>query len=447
MRGEHFLVVTAAAAALLCSARRARADAFTVWGFGPSGVAAAGARAASADDGTATAVNPGGLALGRGYRVEAGAMMAASRLEAAGQRAALEDPFGTTLALDVDVPLKGALEGRLRAALGVYALPTRLLHVVVRGEQAPSLPYYENRTQRLVVLPALSVRLARWLGVGVSLNTLAGLEGTADVRSGASRAAEPRIDQRAPTLVRPIVGVRIDPASWLRVGLVYRARFDVSFDVSTLADVGGVPLSVDVRQRQALFDPAQLTAAIAVDVGATTSLELDGSYLGWGAYDGPLLDVRATLPGVLAATPEHPLSFRDTFNVKASAAHVLPAGNHAVTLRAGAGYERSMMGGARQGATNLVDADKILLGVGATLALAGVLPSSPLRVGLGLGLHVLPTRTFPAKIACQAAPCTADSVVGPDAQAPGAGIVDPGFPTLRGGGVAGVAALSLGSDL
>ena len=65
--------ITAAAIALVAlagRARDARAGAFEVVGFGPAGVAEVGARAARADDGTATFYNPGGLGLGRGIRLE-----------------------------------------------------------------------------------------------------------------------------------------------------------------------------------------------------------------------------------------------------------------------------------------------------------------------------------------------------------------------------------------
>jgi hypothetical protein len=423
----------------------ARAEAMSVFGHGPAGVAEVGARVARANDGSAAFYNPGGLALGTGYHAEAGTMGMLSGLSAAGKKRRIEDPFATQLALDADVPLEGPLEDRLRIGLAAHALPTRVLHLILRASETPQLPYYDNRTQRLAALPSLAVRLAPFLGIGFAIDTLAGLEGTVDLRAGASRTPEPRIDETAKTVMRPIVGVRLDPSSSVHVGLVFRGQFDLTLRTDSSASVGGVPLNVHAEKHHAMFDPATLTAGVAVDLSPRASVELDGSYLFWGRYLGPAFDVTASLPGVQAETPPSAKPFRDTFTVRGAGSFTVPVKRHDVIVRGGLGYERSMMTDERQGLTNWVDADKILAGAGATLVVRGAL-SGDLRVGLGVQAHVLPTRTF-GKVACTAFPCAADTVSGPDATAPSSGITDPGYPKLKGGGVAGAAALSVGVDL
>ena len=430
---------------MLFATSAASADTYTVFGFGPAALAEANARTARVTDGTATHANPGGLALGRGYHAEAGATFVVSALSAAGQHRPIDDPFGVTIALDADVPLEGPLAGVLRVGLGVYSLPTRLLHVALRDQETPQLPYYDNRTQRLSLLPALAARLAPWLGVGIGFDTLAGLSGGADVRPGASRVPEPRADESIKTIVRPIVGVRVDPIDALHVGVTWRKRFQAPLATTTDAEIAGVPLHVSATEDGALFDPSQLTVGVAYDLGPRTEVEVDGSYAWWSAYPGPAFSVTATLPGLYAPAVAEPPLYRDTWTVRGAATHRVPVGRHDLTLRAGAGFESSMMKDARQGATNLIDSSKIIGGAGATLALRGVI-ASPIRIGLGAQAHVLPTRTT-SKVACTALPCPIDTVVGKDAAHPDANLHDPGYPTLSGGGAVVAIALSLGVDL
>jgi len=72
-------------AACLAAAPAARASAFEVHGLGPAGVAEVGARAARADDGSSAFYNPGGLAFGRGARVDLAPTLGVSALAAQGR--------------------------------------------------------------------------------------------------------------------------------------------------------------------------------------------------------------------------------------------------------------------------------------------------------------------------------------------------------------------------
>ena len=118
-----------ASLALLSGAAPARAGACDVLGFGPAGVAEVGARAARADDGTATFYNPGGLALGHGIRLEVTPTYGASALTSRGQTLSLSDPFGASLAFDATVPFTCPLHDRIRIGFGGYLPP-----LMPRGE-------------------------------------------------------------------------------------------------------------------------------------------------------------------------------------------------------------------------------------------------------------------------------------------------------------------------
>ena len=423
----------------------ARASAFDVHGFGPAGVAEVNARAARADDGTAAFYNPGGLGKGSGYRVEITGTGGISALSAQGKGLPLESPFGFALALDATIPLGEPVGDRIRFGFGGYFLPSSALRLIARPADEPLFPYFDNRTQRLVLMPALAVRITGALAVGAALNVLGGVIGSADVQPGASGAAEPRIQVEASTRAAVNAGIRFDAAPGVRLGLTYRQRFSVPARVATTASIGGVPLDVDIEIREALFDPDTVVLGSSFDLGRAT-FELDAAYSAWSSYEGPFVIVHAELPGVRIGSDPVPELFRDTVSVRGAATYRIDVGRGAeLTARAGLGFEPSMMTNAQQGRTNLVDGDKFLFGIGASLELREILPKT-VRVGIGANGQVV-AAFEQDKRACTGQPCPINSVAGPDAADPGAGISNPGYPTLRAGGSLWSLSLGIGVDL
>lgn len=435
----------ALAAALALCVGAARASTFDVLGFGPAGVAEVNARAARADDGTASFYNPGGLGLGSGYRVELSWQLGISSLEVQGQTRDLDAPFGVAIAFDATVPFEGPLADRVRVGFGGYFLPDAALRLITRRGDEPFFPYYDNRTQRLIAIPTLAVKILPNLAVGAGMNLLAGVSGPADVRPGASGALESRIDEEATTVAAANVGLRFDPAPGVRLALVYRQRFAVQTDVRTTAEVGGVPLRVDVDARQALYDPDTFVLGTSFDLGRAT-VELDASYALWSSYDGPFLLLDAELPGVAISTEVPEGLFRDVVGVRGAFDYRFAVGGRSdLVLRLGAGLETSMLNGSRQGRTNLVDGHKLLFGTGATVVLRDVLPKV-LFIGLGANAQVVGDYTQD-KVACVAQPCPASTVVGPNGADPSANIDNPGYPTLSGSGVFWATSLGVGVEL
>jgi hypothetical protein len=434
-----------ASLALLAGAAPARAGAFDVLGFGPAGVAEVGARAARADDGTATFYNPGGLALGRGVRLELTPTYGASALTVRGQTLSLADPFGASLAFDATIPFTGPLHDRIRIGFGGYLPPSGALHLIAHASDQPFFPYYDNRTQRLVLVPAIAVRILPGLGVGVGVNVLGGVSGPATVNDGASGAPEPRLALNATTSVAVNVGVRFDPVKGLRLGLAFRQQFAAPAVVDSSAVIAGVPLTVNVGTNSALFDPATVVAAASVDIGRL-GLELDASYAVWSAYQGPWVSVQATLPGVNVLSTLPARVARDVVSLRGAATYRLGVGaSSEVVLRAGAGVEPSMLLSAQQGVTNLLDGDKLMGGLGATLSIHG-LGKATLHIGAGVNA----TRVFPYaqdKRVCQAAPCPPATVAGPDLNHPAQGVNNPGYPRLTGQGAFLSMALGIGVEL
>jgi hypothetical protein len=441
------------ALALLAVAHPAHAGPFEVMGFGPEGIAAINARAARAEDGTATFYNPGGLGFGRGTGLSVAPTVGVSALSAQGRALPLEDPFGVALSFATTIPLSGPLHDRIRVGFGGYFLPTGVLHLLARPIDAPVFPYYDNRTQRLVLIPALAVRLTERLAVGAGVNVLGGVTGPASVRPGASGAPESRLDLAASATAALHLGLRFDPTERVRLALAFRQRFAVPALITTTAEVAGVPLEVTVKADGALADPMTLVLASSFDLGRAT-IEIDAMYAMWSAAGSPHVFVRAELPGLNLASDLPEGTARDVVSLRAAAAYRFqPSPRAELSLQGGAGFEPTMLKSSQQGRENLLDGHKALLGLGVSLALRdlGARPdrapwARALRFAAGVGAQiVLPYAQD--KRACAAAPCPADTVAGPDAARPGVGIDNPGFPRLTGHGTFWSTSFGVGVDL
>lgn len=400
-------------------------------------------RSAAAEDGSACFYNPAGLAFGRGYDIAISGAFVHSRLRAQDDRQSIDDPVSTTMTIAADVPLEGPLAERLRVGVALHALPDRMMRLTTHRESTPLFPFFDNRSQRLVVIPALAVRLTPWLGFGAGVDALAGVQGPLDVREGQSSTLETRMTAEAGTVTRWIAGVRIDPTDELHLAAVFRQSFGVPLTVTTTADVGGVPLRVDVANTQALFDPTTVVAGARIDATDRLSVGLEGTYQRWSAWGGPLLRIDTTV-SALALVSEPPLdAFRDSFGARAAAAwQTHEPGRGGVTIHAGAGYESSMLdAGYQQGRSNFIDGPKMILAAGASAQWRDVI-AQELRVSIGIqAQHVFAFEQD--KVVCTAVPCPSSTVVGPDTANPSAGIDNPGYPTLSGSGT--VYALSIGS--
>ncbi len=406
-----------------------------------------GARAARADDGTASFYNPGGLALGHGYHVEVGALYALSELEAQGHAIDLSDPAGATLAVDGDVPFTGPLAGVLRFGYGGYVLPDKLMHLGTPARTEPVYPYYEDRSQRLVVLPALGVRLADWLGIGAAANFFAGVSGPSQVTHGPGNLLQTRIDQEARSTVSAIVGIQARASGSLRLGLVYHQQFASPNLTRTESDVGGVPLVVNVDMKQAFFTPDTFVLAASSKPARRMDLELDVAYERWSAYRGPSMTADATLPGVSLRSRAMPELWRDIWSLRAGASYRFTVGTkHDLFLDAGAGFEPSVQKSAQQGETNLLDGNKLLVGLGGSLVLHDVLPNT-LHIGLGIQMQSVKSYSQTKRVCAARGQCRPDQVWGTDPNNPSTGITNPGYPKLEGSGSVWAFAASLGVDL
>ena len=443
---QRILMVLVGTFALLASNPAIASD-FDIFGVNPIGIAEASSRVAGADDGSASYYNPGGLALGEGYKLDVSANGMLSEISAQSERASIDDPYGGTMTVAADVPLKGVLKDRIRFGVATHAMTSGLMRVKLRKSVDPFFPYYDNRTQRIVVIPALSARIANGLGVGVSVNALAGVRGDVDVRDGQSRSLEPRIVQNAGTVFRWIVGARFDWSERVRIGAAYRQSFGVPLDIGTTADIAGTSLSVDITKAEALFDPATVVVGVRVLPVEGVALELDAAYHNWSRWEGPALGISTTASAMVLTSRASEGMFTDTMSARLAAAWTVGKNSvREVSLHVGSGYETTMLDGSkRQGETNHIDGAKLIFGLGVAMRFPGLVGEA-FRVGLGAQLHHV-ARMQNDKITCTALPCPVGTVAGTDATDPSAGVSNPGYPSLEGGGSIIVGAIGIGVDL
>ncbi len=419
---------------MLVAARAAQASPAEVFGFGSRSAAQAGAVSASVDDFAAGYYNPAGLAFGSGKRVTFGVLGAASNLKVNERRAPISEPFGMIIGAAAPAPLGGPLADRVHVGVGLYLLPTTVIRVIARQPEEPFYPLYDNRTQRLVVLPVVAVRATNRLAFGAALNLLAGLSGHVIAAEGPTRTVEARVDEEIYTTIKLNAGARWRVHPNIDTALVFRQAFSAPFTTVTDNEVAGEPIDLDIEAR-GLYTPSQLIAGAAFHL-ADLDLSADLTWSLWRFYEGPYVQVNSELPlvGPLAGElPEVP--YRDTIGVRAGLERRLIVGGcTGLALRAGAAFETSPIPAHQPGVTNLLDGDKVTLAAGAGLLFPSV-SGHAIRVDFHLQAQLVTGRTLSKTVApAGEEPAPFDALRDESTDDPGIQISNPGYPSISSGG-------------
>ena len=434
-RDVRHLGVAIVGAAIAASAP-AHASPAEVFGLGSRQAAQAGAGVASVDDMAAALVNPAGLARSGGKRLTLGAQGAYSNLHINDRRTGLTDPAGGIFGLTTPAPLGGKLAGRIHVGLGMYVLPGTIARIVARFPDEPFYPYYQGRTERLVIVPGVGVRITSRIEVGLAANFMAGLGGALQATEGSTRALDARVDEKVPGVARIIAGAAWQPIDALRVGLVFRQRFEVPFATRAETEVAGEPIDLDLRA-SGQFSPTQIAAGVAwITDAATVSADL--TYARWSDYPGPFVEVKSELPLVGPLAAELPaVPWKDTFGGRLGAEAPL---GEAIILRGGYGFETSPVPAAQPGVTNLLDGPHHTIAAGIGLVHKRV-KGKRVRLDLHVQTQIVQPRTIRKSVF--AAGEDGDSFDGlrdevtDDANDPatqGAQISNPGYPRIDSGG-------------
>ncbi|MBI5510877.1 MAG: outer membrane protein transport protein [Deltaproteobacteria bacterium] len=325
----------------------------------------AGAAAATSDDGAAAFYNPGGLGFADRTELSVGAEAVRSELRLAGDRVPLPRPWGVLVLGTAPLPLAGVLERKIAVGALLYVGPESHLVVAAPASTAPTLPYYHNRSERLLALPVLALRPVDAVAVGVSANYFAGVRGAVEGDQVSATEIRAAVQEEFYSQASYNAGVQVRLGAW-RAGLSYRGQFSVPVATSVRLSINGKPMTVDLRAA-ALFTPETFVLAAAYDLGRLR-LAADLSWRRWSRYRPPFPEIDATIPPLLPQGG-------DTVSIAATRATVrtrdvprLALGAElalydSLTGRAGLAYEPTPFR-AGGGLANLVDGDKQVGGLG-----------------------------------------------------------------------------------
>jgi len=441
-----------------------RANSAEIFGVGSKTSAMGDAATALVSGPTAAYYNPAGLANGNRAQLHFSTLAYKGWLKVRSDNHSIENPYEFALGLTVAVPFKGKLHHRIWLGMLLIAHPDILARVISHLPTDPFYPYFDNRTQRLVLIPGLAFRLLDSkrrgrLTLGLGANVFAGLTGVIIGEEGASRSLEARVSEGLSGIFRVVAGLRYT-WRWLNLGFAYRQQFSMPFKTDSFNFVAGGDLNLNV-DAQGLFTPHTFVLGMAVKSQKGLSVALDLSYALWSLWRGPFVDVTSVLPlvgNLVGDTPQ--VEFKDVFAVRVGAEYRVSLPRKLVLpLRVGVGFETSPVPD-QPGRTNLLDGHKLMFSLGGGLDL-GRLLKRRVWVDVHLRLHVLVPRTIRKKISVSAEECPATAPpLGPDQalsdEVPcdrtddttlGLQISNPGYPYLKVRGFVLSGGFSLGMDL
>jgi hypothetical protein len=341
------------------------------------------------------------------------------------------------------------LANRLFVGIALYMLPDQIVRTIAHSPEEIFFPLYDNRTQRLVVLPSLAARLGRGWSVGIGFNYLAGLGGRVSAAEGATRAIEARVDEAIFSHLAVNAGLRWHTGPYVTVALTYRQAFGVPFRTVSRNQVAGQPIDLDVDAEE-LYTPHELVLGGAFNLPRRVLASLDVQWSHWSEWRGPYVTVTSQLPlvGEIDARPPA-VRFNDTVSLRAGVEWLAVEGARVeVRVRGGYGFETQAAPPSQPGVTNLLDGAKHRLAAGAGLRVRAF--GMAARLDAHLQLDVLQPTTLTKKIAPAGShpdPATALVDEVPDNPArpetAGAQISNPGYPSVSGSGFVWAAGIML----
>ncbi len=346
-------------AVVAVASTRAQANPFEVLGLTSRHAAQANAGVASADDAAALYYDPAGLVASPGKDLSLGTIGAYSKLDDAD----LHDRLGVQLAMRAPLPLAGPLRDRIVVGIALHMLPHEVARIISPSPDQPFYPYFSGRLSRIVVLPGAAVRLTDRIAIGGAIDVLAGLTGTIDAGEGATRAVDARVDERVGTIARAILGGTVQATDALRLGLVYREKFELPFHTAATTLVAGEPIDLDVSA-SGLFTPHELVAGVGYARPSFVA-SLDLGWQMWSGYPGPYVKVDSQLPLVGAVPGQAPaVAFTDTYAIRAGIE--TRRNDDGLVLRGGYAFETSGVPDlAAQMGTKLLDGPHHTIAAGA----------------------------------------------------------------------------------
>lgn len=410
MRGLLLLLTLAQLTQVTALEPQARATTMELYGFGPRLTAMGNTGEAAADDYFAVYANPANLVLNPRIHLGWGGDLVLNRFKV--DRQGGEQRYPTAIPdnnylmhMGISSPLPGWFEDK--AALGI-ALHLPIGHdtrLDAHDPRQPQVMMYDTLGDRLALVAGVGIRPTRWLAIGVSMQLLTTLQGSADIDVSVldHRITRKHLDIELLTKPYPIVGVTVLPAKGVRVALVWRSKSEVKY---------GLPLTVDLEDvgrlqfklsGDGLFLPDVYALAASVQHGAWLTTA-GVAWLRWSQLpplgadvhlelDDRHLKTRGNAPDQLLYVNNAPIDVgaRDILQPRAGVEwQALPA----LVARAGVQYRPTPLPKS-DGPAAYLDSPATTLGLGLGVRLIDptAVHRKPLQLDVSLGWTTLARRT------------------------------------------------------
>lgn len=397
------------AAALSAPASANPAD---IYGYGARGVAMGGAQVGASNDSSANYYNPAVLAALEHMEIDVGYQMAFPTLEVNGDDTHVDALTG--LAMSLTAPGK---VGGLDVALGgsVFLPDDQLTRTRTLSAQQPRFIVYDNRPQRLFLSANLAIAVTDRLLIGGGMSYMSSTKGDVLLTG---RVGFPNADDSDLALGMDVdlLAVRYGQASvlyrandWLDIGVTARSgfRLELNQGFRIVGDVGIEDMEPIVENgllalrsiSQDHFQPAQINAGFAAELGGSWLLAFDVSFHRWSTFENPAANIELELDvGTfndlidLAEFPPLPdPNFHDILIPRLG----LEWTTGALAVRGGYIYEPSPAP-EQPGESNFIDNDKHTLSTGAgyTLDHIGEIFQSPVSFDAYVAFTLLEDRVY-----------------------------------------------------
>ncbi len=329
-RSRAALALAFAALASALAPPAARANNFTLFGFGARAVAMGGAMAGHADDYTATFYNPAGVVLRTGREFAIGLQYSDFHVSASNPSTVpegwvrdsdafpIDDTIGAYGGMRFVIPFEDALKERVGFGLGFYTGFPHLLNAQVPESFVPQYVLFNGQTEVVITQPAVGFKILDGLALGIGCVFFADVGGNLEIPTGVRGAdgvddAHTTIDQEIQPVVRATAGVIADGrlvsddlAGW-SVGLTWRDAFSIPLQIPVTVTLGPIPLNIDLSS-SLLYTPAQVVIGFA-HRSEDLTVAVDLSWNDWSGYQPPTLELLldVTIPVV-------PIDLKNAFN-------------------------------------------------------------------------------------------------------------------------------------
>ena len=402
MRRALLSLTIAAAAALTASS--ASADPTRLLGFGPRGMAHAGAMLSIDDPIAASVNNPALLTMAEKPQIGGGYMFARPKITLNGRGSNLLDARGFFAGAAIPFSYKDWGFG-----LGLSAsLPDQfLMRVHTVPATQPRAVMWDAPPHRLVANLTVGVRYKKIIAVGVGASLFGKVSAEylnleIDATPGRTRATA-ALDIAFPLLVAPVASIVVSPNDWLRLSVRYTGDLELGLGLPIFAQVAVPGTSVD-GPIGLLFVGPSIYSPREVAVGGSArwrGLTLSGELIfqNWAAinqvsarivtqFDEAELGVEVPASDFLEPHP----GYKNTFSPRFGVAYTMPVDVYTLVFRAGYAFVPTPVP-AQRGVTNFADSNRHVIGLGGTFGFEWDWMKLPFELDAGVQFQRLTPRT------------------------------------------------------